>query len=300
MPAFTEIENLLLKKFAVKSSFYFNNELFEIILSDKPRPQLSGGECKTDLYILGKSKEQLKEFKISIKLPSADFLENKISKERADGIFGQDWKNIITQLSNSIKDNFYSTKLIKHKTDSSFTITLGWKIEGFDNTSGRLAVNWPLSHSQKIEILSGKSLDPLKKNAIVCGNQVTDSGVANFMLVADEMYIKSNTLDEIVSKFNDIDIYASKISNMNFRFTALNYRSDKDKWDGPRPLAVYIDWNIEKGMLVEKLILDDPLNKKGNELGNNLRDLLVELNLKKKYISREELESKIKNQNILS
>ena len=35
-----------------------------------------------------------------------------------------------------------------------------------------------------------------------------------------------------------------------FACKALNYRVEEEKWDGDRPLSVYVDWYIKKSKLV--------------------------------------------------
>ena len=46
---------------------------------------------------------------------------------------------------------------------NSKNITLGWKIELFKNTSGRLKVDLNLSEQQKLEILNGANCSNDKK-----------------------------------------------------------------------------------------------------------------------------------------
>ena len=64
-----------------------------------------------------------------------------------------------------------------------------------------------------------------------------------------------------------------------FACKALNYRAEKDKWDGDRPLSVYVDWQVKEGKLSAELKFDRPLTIKGNEVGNKLRHALSELHI---------------------
>ena len=64
-----------------------------------------------------------------------------------------------------------------------------------------------------------------------------------------------------------------------FACKALNYRAEKDKWDGDRPLSVYVDWYIKDAKLVGELRFDEPLHHKGNEIGNKVQNLLAELGI---------------------
>lgn len=66
-----------------------------------------------------------------------------------------------------------------------------------------------------------------------------------------------------------------------FACKALNYRFDRNKWDGPRPLSVYVDWFVDNGKLDAHLAFDNPLEHNGNEVGEKLRNILNELKIKK-------------------
>lgn len=72
----------------------YNNELCTIIKACKPTYPTS--EPKTDVYVLLQGINNSYEVKISIKKSNADFLEKKISSERAELILDTDWKSIIS------------------------------------------------------------------------------------------------------------------------------------------------------------------------------------------------------------
>lgn len=71
-----------------------------------------------------------------------------------------------------------------------------------------------------------------------------------------------------------------KSQTIYFACKALNYRFDENKWDGPRPLDVYVDWFINNGKLDAQLIFDEPLGHRGREVGEKLKSILKELKIK--------------------
>ena len=299
MPYFSEIERVLQSKFKVGEIFLLGQKTYTVV--DSGKPSTSSGECKTDLYILADSLGIKKEFKISIKLSNAKFLENKTNSTRAKEIFGPMWSDIITNSSKSIQNKFCTLHdLIKYSSKSNtYTITLGWKFEIFNDTSRTLKVSPNLSNTQKVEVLSGLNLSDDKKNALVNGIKIINSGVADYILeINTEDNISDKDLNSIIKTIIPIKNYSLSMLNMNFGFTALNYRSDGDKWDGDRPLAVWIDWKIKNSKLSGKVMFSNPLVTKGNEIGKNLQILLDSLDIRKEYISESELRECIDNLNI--
>lgn len=74
----------------------------------------------------------------------------------------------------------------------------------------------------------------------------------------------------------------AKAQKIYFACKALNYRVNKDKWDGDRPLSVYVDWSLDKdGKLQGKLNFEKPLSVKGNIIGTNIKQLLTGLGIDK-------------------
>ena len=108
------IEGHIGECFKVGESFIKDNLKHEIIKSEKPKTPGIIGECKTDLYLQTVSeKKNTHEFKISIKLENYEFIENKITLERAKQIFGDDASNIIFNATQSIKNFFRGRKVNK-------------------------------------------------------------------------------------------------------------------------------------------------------------------------------------------
>ncbi|MDE6263773.1 MAG: hypothetical protein K2M11_01380 [Paramuribaculum sp.] len=279
MANYIDSEQKVRDLFPKGASFNFEGKTYTVAICDKPRP--SKGECKTDVYIKGIAADNEEiEIKISVKQSNADFLENKISLERAFQILGNDAVDIIKKSTLSIKDKFEEDYLVYFTApgkQEGKTMKLGWKFELLNKQSGEKSNALVLTDEQKIEIYSGKSLPEDKRNSKVDGVIIKDSGVANFILNLED---KDMTQVECLNRLEPIADFAKK-QNIYFACKALNYRYEKGKWDGPRPLAVYVDWFINKdGKLDACLRYDEPLMHNGNEIGKNLKNLMEELKIK--------------------
>lgn len=280
MPNFVNSEHCIKELFPEGSSFSFEGKEYKVDLSGKPRPRR--GECKTDIYIKGiSSDDEVKEIKISIKQKNADFLENKMSLNRAYEIFGKDASDIIKQCAISIEDSFKNDYLIcfePYRKTEEHTIKLGWKFELLNKLSGQKSGVIELSERQKYDVFAGINLSDDKKNSCINNQVIPNSGVADYIL---EFSNGDNiSKEDCLEMLQPIEEYA-KSQNIYFACKALNYRYDKNKWDGPRPLAVYINWFIDNEKLNAELVFNSPLEHEGNEIGNNLRLVLNELEIKK-------------------
>jgi len=279
MPDFIDSEQKIIDLFQKEGNFQLEGKEYEIVLCGKPRP--FRGECKTDVYIKGKSSDgEVREIKISVKQNNADFLENKISLERAKEILGQQAEQIIERCTTSIRNSFEEDSLAyfesQGKTEAG-TIKLGWKFELLNKPGGFKSGIMELSDTQKYDVFAGINLSSDKKNSKIDGIEVKDSGVANYIIELDGRDID---LAECLDMLQPIEEYAKK-QTIYFACKALNYRHDKRKWDGPRPLAVYVKWSVDKGKLNAELIYNEPLLHDGNEIGYNLCDLLKQLKIDK-------------------
>ena len=130
MGDFGDAERSILAFMAEGTEFMFQEKNYKIILSGKPT--CHKGEPKTDIYILAESSSDKVEIKISYKKENADFIENKMSADRAVQLFGEDWVNIIEQSTMAMSDRFEERMLIyknKFKRTEKGAITLGWKFE---------------------------------------------------------------------------------------------------------------------------------------------------------------------------
>lgn len=266
--------------------FEYKEKKYRIIFSDKP--WCMSGEPKTDIYVKAENIDnasEIIEIKISYKKENADFIENKMTADRAKQILGDDWKSIISDLLDKRGAEFESVDLVffskKGNTDSG-AITLGWKFEIVDKPkAGRLSGNLNLNKEQLIEAYKGARNTDDKRNAKVCGQIIDNSGVADYMVRIDSD--KLLTAQDVINNLVPIEEYVKTHPVSTYVCKALNYRtksSNKRKWDGDRPLSVYVDWSNDNGMLTPKIIKEKPLEKRGNEMANRLKKYLEELAIK--------------------
>lgn len=277
MFGFGETERRVVKYFQEERVFYYNGVLFEAIVVGKP--VCSKGEPKTDVYVLARNENNEEiEIKISIKQEDADFLENKTSAERAEGLFGREWIDVIRDATLSIENQFRNRKLIfknQWRKTQRGSITLGWKYELLNKPGGDLSGRVELSNDQLYDVYSGYNLPESKKNSKVNGRIITNSGVANYVLMNDNL----SSLQDIVDNLVSIEDYCNLYPDIYFACKALNYRTFKQKYDGNRPLAVYIDWSVCKGQLTHELVFDSPLMVGGNQVANQLIESLNKIDV---------------------
>ena len=276
---FSKSEHEIIEMLNACKIFNYNGKKYDIKVLGKPAS--SSGEPKTDIYIyavfVNDENDQL-EFKISFKQKNFEFLENKISADRAEEIFGNDWLKIVTDSILNIKDKFEEKKLIYKKKfgkTEQGCFTLGWKFELLNVKSGNLSDEIQLNEEQLYDIFAGTNLDDDKRNAMVQGNRIPDSGIANYILIEDEY----ESVEEMLSKIISMDDYVREHDKLYFACKALNYRSIKKKFDGNRPLSVYVDWNIVNNKLSGKLVFNEPLLHGGNEIFSKLISCLNQLNI---------------------
>ena len=274
---FSKDENSIRKLFPIGTVFSYDNTAYEVIEVGKPFSEK--GEPKTDIYICAVSKNYKKrEFKISFKKSNADFLENKISAERAQQLFGDNWSEIIKQSIDKLKPSFQSKKLIykeKEGHTEKGSITLGWKFELVNKISGALSDEILLVEDQ-VDVYAGTNLENEKKNAKVNEKMINDSGIANFILIGETDF---KNAQEVIDKLISVKDYVKQHPKVYFACKALNYRTLKNKWDGDRPLAVYVEWGISNKKLSHNLVFDKPLEKKGKEVAKKLKTVLETLNI---------------------
>ncbi len=250
------------------TEFEFLGDRYKVIKSDKPT--CPKGEPKTDIYILAENgKKDLAEIKISYKKENADFIENKMSAERAEQLFGKGWKTVIKESTTAIRERFAERILIyrnRYKRTSKGAITLGWKFELLNKSGGDLSGKMLLTDDQIIDVYAGSNLSEEKRNAKVCGEVVPDSGVANYILMDEGV----RTAQEVIDKMMPIEEYVQIHPEIYFACKALNYRTFDRKWDGNRPLSVQVEWSAKDGKLVPEIVYDKPLLTKGNKMAERL------------------------------
>lgn len=276
MGTFGEEERKILSFMIKGTEFTFEEKKYKVIFSGKPTCQK--GEPKTDIYILAQSLIDEKEIKISYKKENANFIENKMSAQRAEQLLGKEWDKIIEESTTAISDKFAERMLIyknKFKRTEKGSITLGWKFELLNKISGELSGKMLLTEEQVMDVYAGNNLDDDKRNAMVNGKRIENSGVANYILMAENIFSAQDVIDNMIS----IKEYVKMYPDIYFACKALNYRTFAEKWDGNRPLSVQVDWSINEKKLVPRLVYDKPLIIKGNEMAKRLLGYMKKLNI---------------------
>ncbi len=253
------------------NTFEYCGESFRIDFSAKPT--CSAGEPKTDIYTSAHNVRTNTPLvlKISYKKENADFLENKPSAERASQIWGPSWAALVSRCLCQIEGSFSSRPLIfksGYGSTNPGSFALGWRFDIVNVQSGDLSSSMCANEDQLFEIYAGSRLGSDKKDAIVNGTRIQNSGVANFIIVNDCISSTQAVIDSLIP----IEKYITQHPNIYFACKALNYRSLRDpaKWDGNRPLAVYVDWSVVDNKLHPALKFDSPLATTGNAVANQL------------------------------
>lgn len=276
MPDFGDAERRILSYFVKGRSFLYKGQEYSVVEADKPT--CSSGEPKTDIYVLADSASGQEEIKISYKKENADFLENKIGSERAEQIFGPNWSDIIATSTKDIRDKFLERALI-YKTAFRRTcegaITLGWKFELVNKLGGELSGRMNLSQQQVYDVYAGTNLGLDKRDAYVHDRAVKNSGIANNILMTNQV----NSIQDIIDKMIPIKDYICVHPDIYFACKALNYRTFEQKYDGNRPLAVQVNWEIENRKLTPHLLFDAPLKRNGLEMANQLLHCMKRLHI---------------------
>ena len=277
MNDFGEVERKVCSMMAKGTRFSFRGKDYRVIISGKPT--CSKGEPKTDIYILAQSDDDTVEIKISYKKENADFIENKMSAERAEQLFGKDWKLLIENSTTAIKERFFERILIyknNFKKTKTGAITLGWKFELLNKKSGDLSGKMILTEEQVIDVYAGTNLSEDKRNASVNGKIIANCGVANYILMDENI----SSAQDIVDKMIPIAEYVRMHPEIYFACKALNYRTFAEKWDGDRPLSVQVKWDAVDEKLVPELVFDEPLIIRGNAMAERLLTYMHKLHIK--------------------
>lgn len=278
MAKFGDAERHIASLLSIGNKFTLHNRKYTITNSDKPT--CDKGEPKTDIYVLANDEnDKSLEIKISFKKENADFIENKTNDERAKAIFGSNWDSIIECATKTISEMFEGKHLIfkaDYRRTNKGSITLGWKYELLNKTGGDLSAEINLSEEQLLDVYAGTHLTVDKRNAHINGQVINNSGIANYILMNDSLTSTQDVIDNIIP----IKDYIKANPKLYFACKALNYRTFENKWDGDRPLSVFVDWTIKDGKLHPTLVYDKPLITKGNSVAKQLIDCLNTMNIK--------------------
>lgn len=267
MPDFSDAEKRMLSYFKKGVEITFNGKTLKVEEADKPT--CNKGEPKTDIFVLVGNDSNKEEIKISYKKENADFLENKTNSTRAEQLFGYQWKDVVRESTGMIEDEFRKRILIykeKLQHTEKGSITLGWKFELLNKPGGDLSGRINLSPKQVYDVYAGTNLSSDKKNSFVNGRIIPNSGVADYILITDNV----SSAQEIIDKMIPIEEYVKMHPDIYFACKALNYRTFSGKYDGDRPLAVQVDWKVNSNKLQAELCFDQPLERNGKAVAEQL------------------------------
>ena len=253
-----ENEQRIITLFKEAKTVIYNGKIYQIVIAEKP--QYCKGEGKTDIYLKIINNEDEQEVKITTKMTTAEFLENKVKPERAKVIFGENWANIITNYALSIKDRFESCILYDEDVDKC---TAGWRI---DITRGKRKLSKRIEATKKFkqEILFGTNLSEEKRHVKVADKFIYNAGVANYILLNSEQYTTAQEIIDAMQTIDEIEL------ECYIAFCAVNYYfNKKHKGESGRSLAVYVDWSDGDPIIV----YDSPLTYTSTNIFNKIKEL---------------------------
>lgn len=106
-----------------------------------------------------------------------------------------------------------------------------------------------------------------------------DSGIADYLL-SDVNIHTLRCPQDVLSSLDNIEKYVDNYNpKLYFACKALNFRTFEKKYDGDRPLAVYVDWKVHNGKLIPTIVYNNPLITKGNSVYLQLHNAMSALNI---------------------
>ncbi len=273
---FGDAERRILHYFNGIRRIFFEGQEWNVVEAGKPT--CSFGEPKTDIFVLIESDNCYRELKVSYKMENADFIENKINCTRAEQILGPSWREIIEDATLSIREEFERRQVIFREQSGRTergSITLGWKFELVNRPNGDLSGRLDLFPRQVYDVYAGNNLSSDKRNSYVNGRMIENSGIADYILVTNN----ARSAQDVVNMMIPIEVYIQDHPDIFFACKALNYRSFIKKYDGDRPLAVQVDWNIRNNKMYHVLVFDSPLEFNGDRVANKLINCMRLLNI---------------------
>ena len=287
-------EKNLMKIFPKGLVFYYKDRFWKVIDVGKPKTNGGGGEPKTDVYIKFNIYEnkhmyeknnpaQIIAIQISLKATNADFVENKMIYERARQIFKENTDIVLKEILEKIYegDSEGFLKIMKAgRTDKKHGngLFLGMRMDFMSHPNGKKSCSYPLTKEQKREIFTGSTLEDSKRNAIVNGVIVENSGVANKYLKMDVQGNETpqEILDNLISLemdshfYEDVEIYPT--------LKGCYYYPSDGYYEGKRALMMGVNYSYDttnKTFIPEGLIFDNPLKYTTKDAIRNLKTLEI-------------------------
>ena len=263
---------------------HWDNKTYNRIAACKPYPQKGGGECKTDVYVLLNNIDEatVAEIKISVKKDDAEFLANKLTAPVAEDLLGSNWKQILTESIELIKERFTSKKndlaflkLNSGEIDANFT--LGWKLE-VTNKERTLSSPLKLTNNEMVKIIfKGENQTKKKKDAVIFSNTIQEnSGIAEYLINGNTD--KYSNAQDVIDDLINLDTYDA--GDIYLVFTANNFRYKANKADGARTLAIAVKWSLKNNRLSPEIIFDEPLTYQGErDMMPLIKQCLIQLKI---------------------
>ena len=285
------------------SKFTYKGKRYKIVINEKPSP-----ETKTDFYILAEhlqSKKKItKEFKISYKTEKYGFLENKLTAERSEKIYGKNWEKIIKKQImqknsfevnqcwlkkspyTSLKEDFRDFPVVNFKKGRGYGVVLGWRIEIEDLYApkvGRRRLSGKIKENIIDQILWGRGCSTEMRDAKIGKEIIKKSGIPDYILIKNPECIK--TANDVFKDIQDIRKHAeshNKVRNAFFTQNLTWSKTEGWKTEGDsRSFAVWIKWRVVNGKLSGRPVLNKPFTKTAGDIQKEFWTALKELRLKK-------------------
>ena len=190
-------EENIIRIFENTPVFNYNNREYRLLVCGKPRVQNGNGEPKTDIYARYIVDEKdIVEVKISLKQTDYNFLENKIGLERFETIVGKGngkkWATIIAEEvlkqdgAGMLKSAEPEYGVVRRSGETPCTrYLLGYRLDITNKPNGKRSFPLNLTLDEKKEVFTGATLEERKRNAVVNGQIIDNSGIANLLLEMD-------------------------------------------------------------------------------------------------------------------
>ena len=275
-----ENENKVIEIFGRNKDFMYLGKRYQVVMVGKPRVQKGKGEPKTDVYLLFRiDDEEDCEVKVTLKQKDFNFVENKVKMERFEMIVGEGngtekatmiARNVLQQDLDGILESCKPEhECIRKSGEKPCTrYTLGYRLDITNKSNGKRSFPLGLTLEQKMEVFSGARLEERKRNAVVCGKVIENSGVANMLL---EMDLTGNeTPQEILGAlrplsdetlYDDYDLYGT--------LKAVNYYTN-GKYEHSRPLVLQVRYD---GEFKPEVYIDRPLLVNSTEKVNENKEI---------------------------
>lgn len=295
-----ENELRLIRIFQPGTNFiYLDGQEYISEICSKPYPQTPGGEPITDVYLQARSitSNNVLNLKISLKKVGWEFIKNHMSESDFNDIFFDDIDNQIQFYLNQSQRLLMNIPVIDLGNDNKInrkmnngSITLGWEMM-ISNRPRGLSLGILPDHYVREAIL-GEHMEERRRNAVVNGEIVNNSGIPTHVL---EMDIDENTTrEQIFQGLMTVEEFIFQYqNNLNVILKANNYRSlsrksSKGRCDGQRYLFVTNKWRSDGNCLSCRLDFNFPFQR-NNRSRIDLEDSLTQLGINIRNVELDQI-----------